>query len=187
MTPAKIRRGRRKRLPPPPPEQLPLVLEALLFVADEPVEIGALARSLNLPRQTITEALEALAGAARERGVRVQRNGNRVQLVSAPEAGSYVEQFLGMEQARLSDAALETLAIIAYRQPVTRAAVDAIRGVNSERSVATLLARGLIEEVGRAETVGRPALLGTTQRFLEYFGLERPDDLPPLPATEGSP
>lgn len=183
MTP-KIRRGRRRRLPPPSPEQLAMVLEALLFVADEPVEVGALSRSLNVPRQEILLALDALAADARVRGVRLQLNGSRVQMVSAPEAGTWVEQFLGAEQARLSDAALEVLAIVAYRQPVTRATIDSIRGVASEHAVATLLGRGLVEEVGKSDAIGHAALLGTTQRFLEYFGLERPDNLPPIQEGE---
>ncbi|HWQ28056.1 MAG TPA: SMC-Scp complex subunit ScpB, partial [Dehalococcoidia bacterium] len=98
------------------------------------------------------------------------------------EWARYVERFLGAEYPRLSDAALETLAIIAYRQPVTRAVIESIRGVNSDGALATLLHRGLIEAVGRADTVGRPILFGTTVRFLEHFGLEKPEDLPPLPS-----
>jgi segregation and condensation protein B len=95
-----------------------------------------------------------------------------------------VERFLGVEEDhRLSRPALETLAIIAYKQPITRPAIEAIRGVNCDRALASLRARGLISEVGRADTAGRPYLFGTTFRFLEYFGLEKPDDLPPLEVT----
>jgi segregation and condensation protein B len=98
-----------------------------------------------------------------------------------------VERFLGLEgRTRLSAAGLETLAIIAYKQPVTRAAVEAVRGVNSDGAIASLIARGLVEEVGKAPGPGRPGLLGTTIRFLEHFGLNNPADLPPLPATNGA-
>jgi segregation and condensation protein B len=107
-----------------------------------------------------------------------------VQLVTAPDAGPYVERFLGLEsRQRLSGAALESLAIIAYKQPMTRAGVEQVRGVNSDGAIGSLIARGLVEEVGRAPGPGRPALLGTTLRFLEHFGLSKPEDLPPLPAN----
>jgi segregation and condensation protein B len=102
-------------------------------------------------------------------------------MVTAPEVTSYVERFLGVEEDhRLSHAALETLAIIAYKQPITRHVLESIRGVNCDRALASLRARGLITEVGRAHAPGRPYLFGTTFRFLEYFGLEKPEDLPPL-------
>jgi segregation and condensation protein B len=176
----KVRRKRQKRIAPPAPERLAAMLESLLFVADEPLEFGVLARSLGVSRAVAAEAVEGLAGQCADRGIRVQRSGELVQLVTAPEAAPYVERFLEMDHHRLSPAALESLAIVAYRQPVTRAVITSIRGVDSDGVVATLIARGLVEEVGRAKTVGHPALLGTTVRFLEYFGLEKPDDLPPL-------
>ena len=173
------------RLQPPPVEKLKTVLESLLFVAQEPVDVGVLARVLRVETGQVKEAVESLASECRERGIRVQRDGLCVQMVTDPEAAPYVERLLGLDhQQRLSHAALEALAIIAYRQPITRAAVDGIRGVNSDRAVATLIARGLVEEVGRANTPGRPALLGTTVHFLEHFGLESPQDLPPLPPEE---
>lgn len=165
------------------PDDLIAAVEALLFVAPEPVEPAALARALGVPPDEVREALAQLGRRLSATGIRVQSDGRRYQLVSAPEYGRYVERFLGAEDAgRLSTAALETLAIVAYQQPITRARIEAIRGVNSERALAVLRARGLIEEVGRAETVGRPVLFGTTMRFLEHFGLEHPRDLPPLPA-----
>ena len=103
-------------------------------------------------------------------------------MVTAPEASPFVEQFLGVdEDQRISHAALETLAIIAYKQPISRQVIEAIRGVNCDRALASLKARGLITEVGRASTAGRPYQYGTTFRFLEHFGLEKPGDLPPLP------
>lgn len=126
--------------------------------------------------------MDALAVQLADRGIRLQRHGDQVQLVTAPEAAPAVERFLGLEGAvRLSSAALETLAVIAYRQPVTRAQIEQVRGVSADRAIATLLAHGLIEEVGRLETVGRPALFGTTVEFLEHFGLQSLADLPPLP------
>ena len=166
----------------PPAAQLPALIEALLFVADGPVEEALLARTLGVPRRQIDAPLVALAEALRGRGLRLQRGPDGVQLVTAPHASSYVEQFLGIEAGRrLSTAALETLAIIAYRQPVTRGTLEAIRGVSSDGALDTLRARGLVDAAGRAYTPGRPTLFATTQKFLEYFGLERPEDLPELP------
>jgi len=164
--------------------QLPLLLEALLFVADHPVEEAYLARALEISPQRVMRALDELGDSLREagRGVRVQRGPEGVLLVSAPEAATPVERFLGLELSRrLSTAALETLAIIAYRQPVTRGQVDAVRGVSSDGAIQTLRARGLIEPAGYANGPGRPTLFRTTQRFLQHFGLERTGQLPPLP------
>ncbi len=174
----------RHRIAPPAPDRLPAVIESLLFVAEEPQEIGALAKSLNVPRQRVERAIEELVDSVNGRGLLVQRLGDRVQLATAPDAAPYIEQFLEVSHGRLSRAALETLAIIAYRQPVTRARIESVRGVNSDQAVATLQARGLIAEAGRAPGPGRPVLFGTTVRFLEYFGLQRLDDMPPLPPME---
>jgi len=166
----------------PSSAELKAILESILFVADEPLEMAAIARSLGVSLQGVEEAMAALSADCRQRGVRLQQTGSVVQMVTAPETAPHVERFLGLdEDHRLSHAALETLAIIAYKQPITRPAIEAIRGVNCERSVASLKARGLITEVGRAHAQGRPYLFGTTFRFLEHFGLEKPDDLPPLP------
>jgi segregation and condensation protein B len=163
------------------------MLESLLFVAEEPVELAVLGRSLHLSEKEIEQGLEALAEDCRQRGVRIQRSGVLVQMATAPESARYVENFLNMDHhQRLSTAGLETLAIVAYKQPITRAGIEAVRGVNSDGAVATLLARDLIEEVGRAHTPGRPVLFGTTVRFLEHFGLERPEDMPPLPEDDTS-
>jgi len=154
----------------------------VLFVAEEAVEMAELARALEVSVAAVRGLVERLAEHSSARGLRVQRQGTCVQLVTAPEAAVYVNRFIGARsEQRLSVAALETLAIIAYRQPMTRPALEAIRGVNCDHAIATLRARGLIEEVGRAETVGRPVLFGTTIRFLEHFGLTTPDELPPLP------
>jgi len=170
-----------------PPADLVGAIESLLFVAEGPVAAAALAQALNCALTGVEAALVTLAARRRESGIRVQCGGDGVQLISAPEFGPYVERFLGAAaEQRLSSAALETLAIVAYQQPVTRPAIEAIRGVNSERALATLRSRDLVAEIGRAESVGRPALFATTRRFLEYFGLERPDDLPSLTGDEAA-
>lgn len=161
---------------------LAALIESILFVAEEPVEISMLTQALERGKREVEAALRELDQRSREGGTRLQRNGDSVQLVTAPEAGPYVERFLGLEsRQRISAAALEVLAIVAYKQPVTRAMVESIRGVNSDGAIASLIGRGLIEEVGRAPGPGRPALLATTLRFLEHFGLSHPADLPPLP------
>ena len=167
-------------------ESLPMVIESILFVAEEPVEVEMLARAVQRPLDAIEMALEELAERGAERGIRLQRTRDTVQLVSAPESGPYVERVLGLEsRQRLSGAALESLAIIAYKQPITRAGVEAVRGVNSDGAIASLIGRGLVEEVARAPGPGRPALLGTTMKFLEHFGLSTPSELPALLAGEG--
>ena len=182
--PTHLKKRKPKLIEPPPADQLMHVLEAVLFVADAPIEVAALARTVNASRGDVSAALDDLAEACRDRGVRLQRTGELVQLVSAPRTAAYVERFLGLEHPPLTNPSLETLAIIAYRQPLTRAGIESVRGVDCDGPIRTLMARGLIEEVGRAPVVGRPVLFGTTVRFLEYFGLEKPDDLPPLPLTE---
>ncbi|MBC7263485.1 MAG: SMC-Scp complex subunit ScpB [Chloroflexi bacterium] len=168
-------------LPPPTPEQIPALLEALLFVADEPVEVRSLASVLGVDVAAVEQGLEQLTGDHAGRGLALQRKGDKVQLTTAPEAAPYIERFLGLGYSgRLSQAALETLAIIAYQQPITRADIEAIRGVNCDAVLRTLLSRGLIAEVGRLEQVGRPILYGTTFAFLQYFGLQSLEQLPPL-------
>jgi segregation and condensation protein B len=176
-----------KRLPALSKDRLPSIIESILFVADEAVDVSLLAKALRRPTTEIEEALALLEDRCSLGGTRLQRTGDSVQLVTAPDAGPYVERFLGLEsRQRLSGAALESLAIIAYKQPMTRAGVEQVRGVNSDGAIGSLIARGLIEEVGRAPGPGRPALLGTTLRFLEHFGLSKPEDLPPLPASNGA-
>ncbi len=163
---------------------LPTLIESILFVAAEPVAVGRLAQLLETSQEAVEIALADLADMYRagRRGIRLQRKGDRVQLVSAPEAASYVERFLGVDAAsKLSPAALETLSVIAYKQPLTRADLEAVRGVNCDGVLRTLLARELIEPVGRLEQPGRPFLYGTTARFLQYLGLESLADLPQLP------
>jgi segregation and condensation protein B len=156
-------------------------LEGLLFVAAEPVAPAQLAAALDLTVSIIEKGLEELEGNLRMRGLRLQRHAGRIQLTTAPDLADAVERFLGLEAtSRLSRAALETLAIIAYQQPVTRPGVDAVRGVNSDGVIKSLLSKGLLQEVGRSEGPGRPILFGTTPQFLQHFGLNSLSDLPPL-------
>ncbi len=158
-------------------------LVALLFVASGPLKLEAAARVLGVTLAGLESTLEFLRGHP-PLGLRVQRSGDELELVSDPDSCRYVETLLGLDRpARLSRAALETAAIVAYRQPVTRGDIEAIRGVNSDSAVTTLLNRGLIVEVGRRESAGRPVLYGTSSEFLQYLGLERIEDLPPLPAS----
>lgn len=162
-------------------EALARRVEALLFVAPGPVTVGSLARTLRVTPKELEAALSLLAESRKEAGVVVQRHGDEVQLVTAADLAPDVERFLQLEPtARLSQAAVETLAIIAYMQPVTRAEIEAIRGVNSDSVLRSLLSKGLIQEVGRLETVGRPILYGTTPFFLQYFGLNDLSELPAL-------
>src|SRR5438128_426786 len=168
-------------VPPMPAPSTVQLVESLLFIAGEPVTIAQLAQALELPADAIEAALERLVADCAGRGVRVQRQGDSVQFVSAPAAAAVIERFLGVQpQARLSAAALEALAIIAYRQPITRAAVDAVRGVDSSGVIRALLGRELVVESGRLETVGRPILYATTPEFLRQFGLANLAELPPL-------
>jgi segregation and condensation protein B len=156
-------------------------VESLLFVADGPVSVGQLSEALEVTPGQVERALADLAVAYEGRGLRLQRIGGRVQLTTTPEAAPYVERFLGLEaRLRLSRAALETLAIVAYRQPITRPEIEGVRGVSSDSVLRTLLSVGLVEEVGRAPTVGRPILYGSTFEFLQHFGLSSLDELPPL-------
>lgn len=162
-------------------EQLQRVVESLLFVSDGPVELAKLQRILEVEPAELEAAMDALIEASGQRGLHVQRDGSGVQLVTAPEAAPYVEKLLGVQvSSRLSTAAMETLAIIAYRQPITRAGIEAIRGVSADRALATLQSRELIRELGRLEAVGRPILYGTTFEFLEHFGLHSVAELPAL-------
>jgi segregation and condensation protein B len=156
-------------------------LEAVLFVADRPVAVSEAAKLLGVSPDAVEDAVEALVAGYEGRGIFLQRHGEALQLVSSPAAAGAVQRFLGLEMsARLSPAALETLAIVAYRQPVTRAQIEQIRGVNPDHAMSNLLARGLVEEVGRLHAVGRPVLYGTTFEFLRAFGLRSLSDLPPV-------
>lgn len=167
---------------------LTTLLEALLFVAPGAVTPTQLATALEIPSKEVEKGLAALAEHYTQRGLRLQWHQGRVQITTAPETAPLVERFLGLEAtSRLSRAALEALAIIAYQQPATRPEIDAIRGVNSDGVLKNLLSKGLIEEAGRAERPGRPILYTTTTEFLGYFGLGSLEELPPLVAPEVPP
>ena len=170
--------------PPSGPELIAL-LEALLLVAPGPSTVVELARGAGVDPAHLDAALAALETDA-HRGWVVQRHGETIQLATAPRFAVQVRRFLGLDrEARLSAAALETLAIVAYQQPVTRAEVEAVRGVDSSGVLATLHGRGLIEAVGRLPTVGSPIQYGTTPDFLRHFGLRSLADLPPLGQVDG--
>ncbi|HEX5589701.1 MAG TPA: SMC-Scp complex subunit ScpB [Candidatus Limnocylindrales bacterium] len=167
---------------PAPIELTESALEALLFVAERPLsrrEIGAL---FGAERDVVDARLGDLEVSLRERGIRLVLSGDRVELVTAPDAGAAIARYVGTDAIRLTPASLETLAIVAYRQPVTKSAVERIRGVDSDYSLRSLLHRRLIVELGRADAPGRPILYGTGFDFLERFGLTTLDDLPPLDA-----
>jgi segregation and condensation protein B len=170
--------------------QLGAAIESLLFVSGRPLQRAELRKLLGIDEERLTEALQALEYAleSQERGIRLQRLGEQVQLVTAPENAHYVAALLGLPMtARLTPAALETLAVVAYRQPITRSQIESVRGVNSDRALASLIQHGLVAEVGRAQTVGRPALFATTAEFLQQFGLTSLEQLPhiELPAVQG--
>lgn len=174
---------------PDNPLSLEAYLEALLFVAPGALTPAQIASALDLPAAQVELGLAELENRynapGMERGLRIQRHRGRVQLTTAPQASQAIERLLGLEMnSRLSRAALEALAIIMYRQPVTRPQVDAVRGVNSDGVMKSLLQKGLIQEVGRAEAPGRPILYSVTTEFLQYFGLNSLDELPPLNLDE---
>ena len=166
---------------------LPARIEALLFVAAEPVTHGQLASALDTNIAQVNKALDELDESFNSRGLRLQRHNGRVQLTTAPEVSESIERFLGLEAvSHLSRAALETLAIIAYQQPITRPQVDAVRGVNSDGVMRSLLSKGLIQEGGRADGPGRPILYSTTPEFLQHFGLNSLTELPPFEREDSS-
>lgn len=160
-------------------------VEALLFIAPASVSISQLAAALEARPVEVEEALQALEAHYKENpqlhGLRLQRHAGRLQLTSCPEAAQAIENLLGLAlETRLSQAALETLAIVMYKQPITRPQVEAVRGVNSDSVMRTLLSRGLVQEVGRSEAPGRPILYSLTEECLQYFGLSSLAELPPL-------
>jgi segregation and condensation protein B len=166
---------------------LTTLLESLLFVAAEPVEPRQLAQTLGQTVEVIELGLAELADYYQRslRGLRVQHFNNKVQLVTAPAAAPFIEAFLNLDNTtRLSSPALETLAVIAYRQPVTRAQIEAVRGVDCAGVLRSLVQRGLVADVGRVEGVGRPILYGVTELFMQHFGLMEMGELPPLKDSE---
>lgn len=160
-------------------------VESLLYAAGEPAFITAIATALDASQQDVETALEELSGQCQARGIRVQRHGNEVQLVTAPELAGNIQKFLGLAaNNRLSTAALETLAIIAYKQPITKPQIEMIRGVNCDGVMKTLEMHTLIRELGRAETVGHPMRYGVSFEFLQHFGLRGVHELPSVEKLE---
>ena len=155
-------------------------LEALLFAAPGLSSVEQLSQAMGVSKSEVEKSLEALsAHLTLEHGLRLQKIKNQYQLITAPEHGEMIEKFLGLEvTSRLTQAALEVLAIVAYKQPATRPEIDSIRGVVSDGVVKSLLSKGLIEELGRSEAIGRPILYGVTNEFFQHFGLESLDQLP---------
>lgn len=164
---------------------LSAIIEALLFIAPGPVTPNQIATVLEVSINKVDTAISELETLYKadsgKRGLRIRYHQGRIQLTTAPEASLAIEKYLGLEATtRLSHAALEALAIIAYTEPVTRPQIDAIRGVNSDGVLKNLLSKGLIEEVGRADAPGRPFLYTTTTDFLGHFGISTLSELPPL-------
>lgn len=159
------------------------IVEAILFVTGNAVEKREICRAMDIDESELEETLDALESGYdfERRGLRVLRFGAHVQLATRPDYAPYVEKLLQpVQKQSLSQAIMETLAVIAYRQPVTKAEVELIRGVKCDYSVQSLVAKGLIEEVGRKEALGRPILYGTTDAFLRHFCISSLADLPEI-------
>ena len=164
-------------------------IESILFVSGEPVAVDRLASALDLPVSWTVELLESLQKEyeSGERGLRLLFIRDAVQMASAPENADYIERVMKTTKSRgLSPATLEALAIIAYKQPVTRSEIDYTRGVKSDKPLQILLERGLVEERGRLEKIGRPMIYGTTDEFLRTFGLRSLEELPDLTTFDGA-
>jgi segregation and condensation protein B len=157
-------------------------LEALLFVAERPLLRSEIATLAGVDRETVDARIGDLQVSLAERGIKLVDSGERVELATATEAGALIARYVGADAPKLSTPSLETLAIVAYRQPCTRATIERIRGVDSDYTLRTLLHRRLVVELGRSEAPGRPILFGTGFDFLERFGLTSLEQLPPLDA-----
>ena len=157
------------------------IIEAILYVAGEPVSISEITRALDTGEADVRLAIDSLQQQydSQQRGLRLKRFGEYIQLATRAIYAPYIERLLQpVQRQSLSQAALETLAIVAYRQPVTRLDLEAVRGVKCDYSLQSLMNKNLVKELGRKETIGRPILYGTTDIFLSHFGLANLDDLP---------
>ena len=162
-------------------------IEAILFVAGDSVAVRDLAKALRISEKELDAVLNEIRDEYdyEQRGFLLKRFGNNVQLATRPLYSEDVVRLLQpVQQQSLSQAAMETLAVVAYRQPVTRAEVEQIRGVKCDYSLQSLTMKGMIEEAGRKDTIGRPILYRTTDRFLSHFGIRSLEDLPPMPEME---
>lgn len=160
-------------------EDLKKIIEGILFVAEKPVSIKEFAKLTSSLSIDIQKALLELINDYKKRGLRIIRKGDYFHLVSAPEIAKYIGKYLNEElQKELGEAALETLAIVTYKQPITRIEIEKIRGVNCDAILRTLQIKGLICEVDRKDAPGKPILYGTTFEFLQHLGVESLDELP---------
>lgn len=157
-------------------------LEALLFISSVPLPVSQIAELMQISSSEADVLLKQLSEDYKNnRGLAIQWHGGRCRLTSNPDYAADVEKFLGLElTSKLTKPSIETLAIIAYRQPITRPGIEAIRGVSSDGVIRSLLSKGLIQEVGRADGPGRPILFSTTSEFLQHFGLNSIEQLPPF-------
>ncbi|ADK14198.1 MULTISPECIES: SMC-Scp complex subunit ScpB [Clostridium] len=159
------------------------IIESLLFVSGEPLTLKQIASIIKLSSKRTKDLLKDMTVKYRQksRGIKILNNEDKYSLVTKTENSYYVEELLGNNSRQsLSQASLETLAIIAYKQPITRIDIDEIRGVKSDRAISTLVERKLIKENGRLSVPGRPILYGTTEEFLKYFGLENINEIPSI-------
>lgn len=164
--------------------ELANALQCLLFVSGDPLKPEEIARALGIEPAKVPEVVLELERALEGTGLMVEEVAGGYRLVTRPEYAEYVKRLKPPRKERLSRAALETLAIIAYKQPITKAEIEHIRGVRSEGPIATLLQRQLIRPVGRKKAPGKPVMYGTTEKFLELFGLRDLSELPPLDGDE---
>lgn len=167
--------------------ELSHIMEAILFVAGEPVDKKELSRALEVTEDEVAQAADALDSdySYHRRGLCLKRFGEHLQLSTRADYAPYVERLLQpVQKQSLSQSAMETLAVVAYRQPVTKLEIEAVRGVKCDYSVQSLVNKGLIEPVGRKDTLGRPMLYATTDQFLAHFGLTALSDLPQPPEPE---
>jgi len=159
------------------------IIESLLFVSGEPLELKQIASviesSVNFTTDLMSEMIKLYE--AENRGIKIINTNDSYGFVTKPQNSDYIEKLLATNSRQsLSQAALETLAIVAYKQPITRIDIDQIRGVKSDKAISTLVEKGLIKEIGRLDMPGRPILYGTTEEFLKYFGLQTIDEMPGL-------
>ncbi|MBO4384886.1 MAG: SMC-Scp complex subunit ScpB [Clostridia bacterium] len=171
----------------PTKEKLVGALESVLFVTGEPIPKAEVARIFELSGPELDELIGIMEKdyIERKRGIRLYSTGDTLQLVTDPGNNEWLIKLLAPPQEKnLSESIMETLSVIAYRQPVTRADIEAVRGVRCEYAVSQLIKQGFIKELGRKDVVGRPMLFGTTDAFLRRFGLHDLSELPPMPETE---
>jgi segregation and condensation protein B len=164
-------------------QQQKAILEALLFVAGEPVTVNAIMKTLEMQEPEIKKIMNELISDYKERnsGILITEIADGYQMVTDPDVGIWVKRFKNIHVSnKLSQPALETLAIVAYKQPITKLEIDQLRSVNSDGAIKSLLEKRLIKIIGKKETPGRPFLYGTTREFLQYFGLKNLSDLPPI-------